>query len=702
MLFWTTYPFLRLFMAFAIGILLARYSDLAVFIHLQPFHIVALFSGIVILKLSYRRVSHPLIGNLLLILVFLLGLLQMKKETDLIAKGLCTIKWAECKAWTGVISSFPIEKSKHLVYEVKVNSGISDTLIIDGQSKILVYVKRSDSSRSVLSYGDQILVQGRPSPISRNRNPGAFDYSAYLADQGIFLQQFVEPTQINLVSHWQANKFLAHIYRLRRHFEQVISSSIDSPKERAVIKALLLGIKSDLDPETKASYAAAGAMHILAVSGLHVSVVCLILNWIFKLLPVGKLRRFLTPILSIIALWSYALLTGFSPSIIRAATMFTIVLLSQAINRRAHVFNSLSLAAFILLLLEPKYLFNVGFQLSFLAVGGILYLYPKISALWTIHNRLGKAIWQITCVSLAAQLATFPLSLYYFHSFPTYFLLTNLVVIPGAFIVMILGIGLLSFGWLHDGIGWILKQVVSALNYFVEQIHLLDGSSIDWIYISSSQALLLYTLILAATALLQFKRTSYAWLMLFAVIGIAGDQSFRLMNQAEQNELLFYSTRKNLILDNVNGLHAQIVSTDSLINIEHHEYEITPFRREHLLPFPEDIKSESTPLAAIADMQVIAGKKILFLNQRFDTSQISEPFQADIVVISNQCIDNPDKLSQIFSCEQIILDSSNGARYIDNIKNEASSLGMTVINLKEKYHRVSLSRNQIFLNMFFK
>lgn len=701
MLYWTNYPFLRILFAFIAGIFMARYSNPADLIQINPFLPLSLFIAISLGKLTLNRISNTVWGNLLLTTTFIIGFSHMQSHSLSSSQSNPNSDWTECEAYVGTISSFPIHKEKYIIHEVEVNTGIKDSAILQSPTKLLLYVKRSDSYPSGLKYGDKIRIEGTPGPIRSPRNPHEFDFSAYMANRSIFLQHFVYQDQIHLISSDNGNGLMKVIYQIRSRFEQIITEDIHDSNEQAVVMALLLGIKGQLDHEIKSAYASAGAMHVLAVSGLHVSIVCFILNWLFKLLPSGKSQRVIAPVASISALWIYAVLTGFSPSILRAVSMFSIILISKILNRRTHACNSLAFAAFVLLLFNPLFLFDVGFQLSFLAVAGILYLYPKISSVWNVTNWFGKWVWQLTCVSLAAQLATFPLGLYYFHQFPSYFLLTNLIVIPAAFIVMILGIGLIVIGSWFDWIGWLLEHTAFGLNLFVQQIQILDGSVIERVFISPLQVVLIYALMVAFLALLSSKKSYYMWLIICSALGITLDRSIRLIEQSNKKELLFYSINKDQLVDQVTGLSAKLFTLDSIKDAKVYQKRIAPFRLRHFLPYPDSVFHIDNGLSDFAKIQVLHKKKILYFIQPFDSNQISYPLKADIVVIANQSFESLAQLSQTVTCDKIILDNSNKREYSSRLKIEALDLGIEIVDLKDHSYLISQSGNKKFLNMFF-
>jgi competence protein ComEC len=282
-------------------------------------------------------------------------------------------------------------------------------------------------------------------------------------------------------------------------------------RELGVLSALTIGYKIDLDQETLQAYSASGATHILAVSGMHVGLIYVVLTWVFSFLQRVRFGNVIKAVLLILMVWYYAFLTGLSPSVLRASVMITFLGLGQIAQQKLNVYNSLAIAAFVLLLINPVDLMDVGFQLSFLAVLGIVSLYPVINN-WVASNIVVNQIWSLVAVSISAQLATFPLSLYYFHQFPNYFLLSNLVVVPLATLVIYGSIVLLvlsGFKLLLAPFGIVLYYMVWFLNEIVLWIERLPFSTWSNINLNVYQTLAWYVVTLFVILYFMRKKAAY-------------------------------------------------------------------------------------------------------------------------------------------------------------------------------------------------
>ena len=362
--------------------------------------------------------------------------------------------------------------------------------------------------------GDILLSNTIAYPIQEPQNPLQFNYKDYLQKQNISYSLYLKEGQYLCIPD---TKFrMRNLFsRLKEKMIFALNSMPLNSQSSAFIKALLLGDKSSLDPSTKKAFSIAGATHVLAVSGLHVGIIVSLFSGLFSFLLV-KVRKerasWIKSVLLLIIIWVYAGITNFSPSILRASVMFSFLSIGYSMTRYSNIYNTLSIAAFFMLILNPDNLYSVGFQLSFLAVSGIVYFYPKINRLLYFKNKLFQKSWSLCSVSIAAQLTTFPLALYYFHQFPSYFLLSNLVVIPAAFVVLLLSILLLSFSYISlaaEMLSFALNQLISALHFCIHFIEKLPFSSVQNVYISLAQLYLLLSAVLIISFYLNTRKVRY-------------------------------------------------------------------------------------------------------------------------------------------------------------------------------------------------
>jgi ComEC/Rec2-related protein len=325
-----------------------------------------------------------------------------------------------------------------------------------------------------LQRGDFIYTLAPVSPIKNTGNPGSFDVKNYYMTKGIHLQSFVYQNYI-IIGH--ATLWDSWIYALRTWFNRSFERHLCGP-ELGLAKALLLGNTTDVSQKSKASFAATGAIHVLAVSGMHVALFAELL-----LFSIGLFARFISRkwaiLFILIILWCYAWLTGFSASVLRSVTMFSLIQIGLLLQRSAHPNYLLFWCAYLMYLFDPTCIYDIGFQLSFCAVFGIQTYNTRISSLWSPPQKILKWIWEHTSVAIAAQLFTVPLILYYFHTFPNYFLIANLGIVVLSGVSMYLGFGFLLLGWipmLGDLIGQIFSLSLTLMNQFIRIIAQIPGA----------------------------------------------------------------------------------------------------------------------------------------------------------------------------------------------------------------------------------
>ena len=359
------------------------------------------------------------------------------------------------------------------------SKGIGEVIILNDAKK----KKRSErivfycQSSSVFDVNDYLLVQSDLIPIQNKGNPGEFDMELFWKTKGIRTMSFIDENSFKLLDRFERSFFQEFIYSLQTSFNKMLESHLEG-ENLAVAKAIILGDKSMLDSETKNSFSATGAMHVLAVSGLHIGLILQILMEVAKFFSRFISRK--KAILSILVLlWIYSILTGFSPSVIRSIFMFTILVLAQFFGKEQNNINSLFFSAFVLLLFQPMFLFDIGFQLSYLAMVGIYTLYLPIESWYQPKNKIIKYFWQGTAVGFAAQCMTVPLTLYYFHQFPNYFAIANLglMVISG----LVLGLGIALFALHYIPLigkltGFLLMISIAGMLWFIQWVEHLPGA----------------------------------------------------------------------------------------------------------------------------------------------------------------------------------------------------------------------------------
>ena len=365
-----------------------------------------------------------------------------------------------------------------------------------------------ESTAENINVSARILTTAVLQNVKPPLNPYQFNYKNYLENLGIYHQIYLKD-QVILVIPQSLKSIMDYAQAIREMFNKRFQKLAFKPTEHALINALLLGQRQDITTDVYEDYAKAGAILILAISGLHIGILLLILQFIMKPLLYFRHGKFVRLLMILCLLWSFAIIAGLSPSVVRAVTMFSLFAIVRGLKRTSNSLNTLAVSAFILLLFRPGFCFDVGFQLSYAAVASIITVKPVLDKWWRIKHRIGNWFLDLFKVSIAAQIGVLPLSLYYFHQFPGLFFVTNMVVVPCLIVILGLGILMLVLIGIHqppDLLIQILSWFIQIMNRFVEWVASKEAFLFDQISFDLT-ALILSYLILFFLSIFYYKRT---------------------------------------------------------------------------------------------------------------------------------------------------------------------------------------------------
>ncbi len=466
----------------------------------------------------------------------------------------------------------PVLRSKTVV----VDATVTEVHNLGGNFKTCGNIQLNflrDSLCEKLRYGDVLLIKSKPDTTRGPRNPYEYDYKTQQAFHNIFYQAFVTRSQWNMVDSLRGNSLMASVYKIRSGFLQTIAQYVTDTNNFAVASAIMLGYRNYINEDIRRAYAGSGTIHVLSVSGLHVSIMFFMLN--FLLQWVDKRNRKLVyakSCLIILFIWFYACITGLSPPVLRAATMFTLIQLGMLFIRNVNIYNTIAASAMLLMLANPFVITEPGFQLSYLAITGIVYLQPKIANLFVIKSgspafqkqknfllkpltflrydlmwcmrRLLYFTWQLVAASLAAQVATLPLCLFYFYQLPNLFLISNLVVIPLSNLLLFAGSALFVAGhipYISSVAGWAFCHLLQLLNNFVFTIDGLPFAVTRGIAISLTEMLLLYLLIVLLCTLTEIKKAKVFIVVIAVLLTLCSFSAFKNIMQHRQQQIAVYA-----------------------------------------------------------------------------------------------------------------------------------------------------------------
>ena len=455
----------------------------------------------------------------------------------------------------------PQEKPASYKSVLHIFNGLKNDTVFKTDEKILVYFEKSEVAKS-LQPGDNIIFNVSPERLKNRGNPFEFDYKKYLERKRIYRQLYLPADEWQKVNTRASFSLTILAEQFREKLLDIYREQHLGKAQFDILSALTLGYKRGLDPEIKTVFAAAGAMHVLAVSGLHVGIIYGVLLFLLGFLKRRKSGRLFFVLITLFSLWAYAFITGLSPSVERAATMFSLLVIGENLKRRINVYNSLAASALLLLLINPNNLFEAGFQLSYSAVFGIVFLQPRLAKTVNVKNKVGRFFWILLTVSIAAQIATFPITLYYFNQFPTYFWLSNLLVIPAVSILIPLGLSLLVFARVPF-IAHILSSLVSFLIrgvYFIlQQIEQLPFSVLHE-SVNTVELIFIIGLLLSFLLLLKQPQARYVKAGFMSVFLLIATASFLKVYHLNEKEIIVYNYPDNTILQLINGKTSYIIS----------------------------------------------------------------------------------------------------------------------------------------------
>ena len=574
-------------------------------------------------------------------------------------------------------------------------------------------------------YGEVWLIRGYPDLSKAPLNPGEFDYARYLEYRQVYHQQYIHPDQYRVLRLDPPNPLVAVSMSFAAQLDGVFRHYIEAKREYAIASALVLGIKDDVDLATKQAYTATGTTHIMAVSGLQVGLLFAAMSWALRKL-FGRVKGFQlwSALVGLGVIWSYAFLTGLSASVLRATIMFTIIIIGRAWGRQDSIFNTLGVAAFFLLVWNPFLVADVGFQLSFLAVLSIVYVQPRVARwldveaycyarrrpwqpkavqwFWKASGWSLDKIWQAVALSLAAQVATFALGLYYFHQFPFSFLLSNLVAVPISSGAVYVGLTLLALkglvavpgtlwpasakylDWAPKSVALVFEKMVWAFNEYIFLIsRWFSGWIVRDIHMSAWQTVLFFGLIGTGLAWLNTRHLGWLRGMALLLCGYAGSRVAEARAVAPTEEFIVYSIPRRSAVGFWQGAAAEFVTPDSLPLTEtERTYRLLPGiirRAVRRTAYRVGWRGTTIPVQRLADPDsanetlflkpgpvVLAhwrGLRIGFVSNRISTA--TRPAPVDVLVLRRNARLKPETVAAVFGPNaRIVFDSSCKTWYV--------------------------------------
>ncbi len=681
---WKEAPFIRIVLPLMIGILWQWYLPLPFFLVLSALGTSLLLSFIYARLSLLRKFQWRFWSGINISLLFIfIGMLLLSKADDR-----CDPHWyghvKSGYAWQVVVSEPPEVKQNSYSLRVTVKSVMVNHHCIPVTGNLRVLLKK-ESKICPLQYGDVCWVLKKAKPIVNSGNPGSFNLERYQAFHHLYEQVYISSSDIIILPEKQKAKWKVAVQESQRKILSVLRHYLS--KDLAVLgiaEALLIGYKPDLDKGLVNSYSNTGVVHIIAISGLHLGLICMVLVWLFDRIPGLRKMIWAKAIMVMMCLWMFSLMTGASASVLRSAVMFTVILLGRCLQRESGIVNSLAASAFLLLVYDPYLLWDVGFQLSYLAIIGIVLLQKPIQQWMSFDHWLLEKIGEMMSITLAAQMVTTPICLFYFHQFPNYFMLSNLIAVPLSTLVLfaeLLLILLSPFPIPAQGVAILTEWLIKMLNAIIQKIGKWPYAVTDNIVADVLSTCLLYLCLLALLLLFlkKWRRMMWPALLFFTCwLFYLGGKKIQF---GRQQRWLVLNTPHHSGLLLVRGRHAYFSGDSDLIKQPAtYRFYVRPVMQEWGLQHPPQFLSASSPSSFMVRM---GNRRIMVIGNDFHEMIDSRPVQPDIILIRHQPSLNFNKIGAFGRNAIWIFDASNALWKIEQWKKQCDALHLRCISIPE-------------------
>lgn len=680
---WKKAPFLRLLLPVIAGIVAGYYFKIEVNI-IIIIAIILTFAFFIfnILPIVYRFKLQAVNGIIITAFLINAGLFLTWNKDVRNHAGWYGNKYNSSSYIVAIISEPPVEKSKSYKSLANVEAIINKDSVYPVTGKLLLYFSKDSNAKKIV-YGSRVIIKKDLQEIKNSGNPAAFNYKRYCAFQQIFHQCYLKQTDWRLLKDDNANPLRKVIYTTQRYIINVLNDNIKGADESSLAKALLIGYKVDLDKDLVQAYSNVGVVHLIAISGLHLALIYAMLLWVTGKISFIKKSKFIRLFIILFCLWFFSLLTGASASVLRSAVMFTFIATGAAFGKKASIYNSLASSAFALLCYDPFMLWDVGFQLSYCAVLGIVIAQQYVYNWFYFSNKLLNEIWKLAAVSLSAQIFTLPVCVYYFHQFPLLFLLSNVVAIPLStialwgciFLVFVSPIHILAlyFGKAATASIWLLNHAVLFINAI--PFSLWDGISI-----TVTQTIILYFIVIfflywvIKKNNLAFKLGMYSTLLFSITIAL------HKWNFSKQKKLIIYNVPSHKAIDFIEGDAYHFYGDSDLVEEGLlQNFHLKPARISLMLT-----KRDTSLLFQLNNFLGFYGKRILMIDSAIDYKPLTKKINVDYIIVSK----NPklfiSNLAKVFECGVYIFDASNPLWKIEKWKKDCEELHLRFHSVSEQ------------------
>ncbi len=683
-------PFLRLLLPLLTGIFLGvvfSFSGWILLLAILIFVLTLIFAALNFNYTSWEIYRKPWIGGTLIhVFLLLLGILLTERSKEINAIN----HFSKQKADALIVRV--VQEPKQTGNLVHFNTSVTHTSfngkISTSSGSLLVAVKLDSNQKSNFNYGDELLVSNQYKPVDPSFNPAEFNYKLWLQHQNIYFQTFINPNQYQILATNQGNPLIAYALVVRKSLVLKYQKYLHNPDAFSVASTLILGYRADLSQDVLQAYSKTGTIHVLSVSGMHVALVYIIINLLLNFLNRKRSGILLKALISILLIWIYALISGFSPAVCRAAVMISFVIVGKTYNRHISMLNILLVSAFVLLLYNPFFLTDVGFQLSYLAVFGLIILQPIIESWIDFKHSFARKLWSLLSVSLAAQLITFPISIFYFHQFPVYFLISNLFIVLPSIVIMYVGIVFIfipDIAAIAKPVAFILEQTIAFMNQGLVWIENIPFGNWNKLWITVPEYLLLYSIICCMFAWLVYRKTALLKVGAVFILLFLTSFSYKRFRAQNQEEIIFLNLRKNLGIIFKKGNEA-VVITDLKASDKAFQYSVQPFldscKSSEIKMIRPDQNFRNTVFTKQNKLVQFENQLIFIADKQFENQVFPQKIKVNAVFITDNPKINIDQISKNLIFDLLIVDSRNNDYLVKKLAEEAASDGRKIKILK--------------------
>lgn len=591
---------------------------------------------------------------------------------------------------SGYIADEPSVRDRHIRFLLAVTHCKGADTLMGCSGTLMLTIRRDDRmERSPFAYGDRLVIPADYESVEPPYNPGEMDYRRYLANQHTWHQAYFPATDVYKLDSRGGHPLIAYALALRARMVAKFARCLSDSVALSVASTLILGYRAALSPELIDSFSVTGTIHVLSVSGMHVVIVCWLLAKLLGRMGGGTYGRITRLVLLLAGIWGYALLTGFSPAVLRASMMISIIMVATGFGLSHQRYNSIAASAFFLLWYHPNWLVDIGFQLSYLAVLGMVFLLPILQRLFRVRHPYLRPVTDYAAMSVAAQTGAGPLAAYYFHQFPLYFLPANLLIVLPVSAIMYLGFALLllPYGEYLTWIGQLLEYLILLTYWLLDSMAQWPLARIAGIWMSWWENLLLYLAIILFVCACSGRNKRMLYGALGAVLLLGFSSSITESGKVGRHEVVLFNTGRHMAIGFVGPDDAWLYSDLPAADHPTIRFRVMPklesavaANRIHFIrkdrPYRDDQLYMRSGLIQFGDRRVLVYDGGKSYHGRLDV---------DILLLRNNPDVGVDELRRVFSFRQLILDGSNYDRTITRFTAEAKSAGIPVYVLKRNF-----------------